>query len=131
MCMIENADNYVSVSHAYQVKSSRKEHRCNECGRTIAKGEGYHRAELCMEGGWYTFHTCVHCRVACAWLSEQCGGYLHEGVLEDVMEHAAVYHLGRLTRLEVGMKRKWKRFDGYGLMPVPQVPRVVEKDRHA
>lgn len=126
MCMIDGAEG-VDHSQVYDIKRSRKEHTCNECHRKIAVGSAYRRSELLMEGSWSTFHTCEHCMVACRWLSAQCGGWLHEGVYEDIEEHVPVYRIAGLYRLKIGMQRKWRRFDGAGLMPIQKVPRVVEE----
>lgn len=125
MCMVEGADDYVEHQHTVFVKCARKEHHCAECGRIIAKGERYRRDEAVMEGSWYTYHTCEHCQIACNWLAEQCGGYLWQGVLEDIQEHVSVYRIARLCRIEIGMKRGWKKFNGTGLMPIPAMPKVV------
>lgn len=127
MCMADSADSYASVHNVFNVKAARKEHTCSECRRVIAKGEAYRRDEMVIEGGWYHFQTCAHCQVACNWLAAQCGGWLHEGVLEDIEEHTPVYRLARLYRIQIGMNRGWKRFDGKGLMQPPALPQVIEK----
>lgn len=40
---------------------ARKEYRCGECGRTIARGEQYHRAEGLYDGKWFTEIWCSRC----------------------------------------------------------------------
>jgi hypothetical protein len=38
-----------------------KEHTCFECGRTIKKGEVYHKCKGKWEGEWSTYKTCIGC----------------------------------------------------------------------
>jgi hypothetical protein len=97
-----------------------KAHRCTECGRTIDPGETYQHAAGLMDGNWFTFKTCAHCRTCCAWLVAVCDGYLFEGVLEDLGEHrfesvASWWLLRRIAEA----RRKWRRSDGtlYPLNP--------------
>ena len=125
MCMIdygEGADVYVA-----RVRKARKPHKCDECGRIVNAGEQYLYASMLYERHWSSFATCEHCQSASQWLSDNCGGYLHGGVLEDIQEHRHEYPQLRfsLLRLEIGMCRQWKRFDGAGLMAVQAVPQTL------
>lgn len=122
MCMIDGADSDAQVQHAYTVKKSRKPCKCTECRREIPVGDTYYRVEMVMEGGWHTFRVCTHCQVATEWLRKECGGYLLEGVLEDISEHVQEYRSMPLAKILVGMKRKWRALRGDGLMPLPEMP---------
>ena len=44
--------------------------------------------------------------------------------MEEIQEHADDYHEIRfgMLRLKAGMRRKWKRFAGEGLMPIQPMP---------
>jgi len=126
MCMIDGCDEYYDSWSVKSVKA-RKPHVCKECGREIAIGETYTRESYLIRGdGWGSVPHCSHCDVACQWLRAECGGWLTHGVYEDIAEHAYEYdrHPARyaLYRLKAGMRRKWKRFDGAGLLPIPRMP---------
>lgn len=99
-----------------------KEHKCTECGRQIAKGERYLRIEGLYDGSWTTMRVCAHCRVGADWLRAECGGFTLDGVIDEVREHAEEYRRASLWKIVVGSSRKWRRFDGAGLMAVPTMP---------
>lgn len=128
MCMIDDGER--CAVHRSKVKKARKPHACNECGRQIAPGEEYETADYLYDGCWFHNDTCSHCLVACGWLMRNCHGYMHDGVLEDLGEHASEYRfvpglsIG-INRIVVGSRRQWKRFDGRGLMPVPKMPPAI------
>lgn len=124
MCMIDYADGRLEFSRAKNVKG-RKAYHCYECGRDIQLGEVHHSMSGKFDGTVETYRTCLHCRVAGEWLERECGGHIIGGIEEDIHEHRleGVYGID-LTRLEVGMRRKWQRFDGCGLMPIPRMPKV-------
>lgn len=117
--------------YSERVVRSRKEHRCGECRRVIAVGEGYQYVFGVWDGRADQHRTCRHCLVAQGWLNRECGGWLFRTIREDLEEHVlngGVYGGGYgvpLARLVVGMRRGWSRFDGTALMPVPAVPRVT------
>lgn len=120
MCMVDDGD-YAEV-YVRRDRRARKPHRCYECARVIAPGEGYEEARSLYPDGWSTFRTCAHCQVVQAWLRRECDGFLHGGTLEDLRSHWWEDDLLRgmeLGRLVVGSRRGWKRRDGAGLMPVP------------
>lgn len=112
MCMIDGAEPY----YPYTTKQSiaRKEHVCDECGRAIAPGERYERMTGMLERQWDTAKTCSHCIWARDWLTGECGGYCHYGVLEDLEEHwtSELIRDLDLGRRIVGMRRKWQHRDG-------------------
>jgi hypothetical protein len=128
MCMADYADDRPTVYSAKTFRT-RKDRRCDECGRLIKQGERYENAFMVYEGHGSTFVTCEHCKVGAQWLLENCGGYLHNAVWADLEEHIAEYPTlaFELSRLRVGRKRLWQRFDGAGLMAIPPVPRTLEE----
>lgn len=133
MCMWDGVDDFPQVYRA-KVQRTRKERHCCECRRKIALGERYNNVFMVYNGSAGTWTMCEHCMVAAAWLDENCGGYLLEGIWEDIHNHIREYYgppqyrpvVHGLRRLEVGRERKWRRFDDAGLMAVPRVPPVVE-----
>jgi hypothetical protein len=124
MCSIDGdaPDVYRATDHVARVQ-----HKCIECNRVIEPGETYRRAFMVYEGHPDTYKTCTHCQVGQAWLAENCGGFLHHGLIEEMEEHAATYpdHRFGFLRIKVGMSRKWHRFDGAGLMRLPPLPVAV------
>ena len=53
---------YESYAVFYQeIRVSRKEHKCVECGNTINKGEKYEVSHGLYDGRWDTHKTCVRC----------------------------------------------------------------------
>lgn len=135
MCLVHDADGDWTEL-ADETRRARKEHRCSECGRTIAVGESYQYIVGKSEGELCDSRCCAHCRVAREWLSVQCHGYLQGGVQEDIDEHAQLGWLDGgllphvwLLRMVVGMRRGWQRFDGHGLMPVPTLHPPIEGPR--
>lgn len=110
--MIDLAD----PARVYATKTipARKPHRCDECGLTIQPGDLYERATMLYDDRWDTYRSCSECMEAEAWLTEQCGGFCHAGVLDDLRDHwAEASMLGlppggivRLGRLLVAMNRR-------------------------
>lgn len=45
--------------------TARKPHVCDECGRTIAPGETYHRVESIASWGMSTWKACLQCFLLC------------------------------------------------------------------
>jgi hypothetical protein len=120
MCMHGYADHETQFSHS-EIRTARKAHHCGECGRSISRGERYRVAAGKSYGEMWDAKVCVHCDVACSWLSENCNGYLYSAVHDDFREHAD----GNLAmlRIVVGSRRGWKSFaDPARLLPVPAVP---------
>jgi hypothetical protein len=121
MCMIDDSDPCRVYSTRFVV--ARKTHVCTECGRNIAIGERYKYA-FGVDDFPFSAHTCHHCTVAQDWLVQNCGGFLHSGVSEDIAEHVIEYPdlAFGLTRLRRGMERRWRSFKGTGLLPLPRMP---------
>lgn len=126
MCSIDG--DYPEVYFACDPKA-RIPHKCTECNRTINPGETYRRAFSVYDGMVDTYKTCVHCQVGQAWLIENCNGFMHHGLADEMQEHAETYPDQKFgfLRIKAGMLRKWQRFDGAGLVPVPPMPAAVGK----
>jgi hypothetical protein len=105
-----------------ETRKARKAHRCDECRREIQAGESYARSTYVMDGDLRVNKACAHCDATRAWLTKHCGGWVTEHLLEELQEHHSEgYREDRLARLIVGVRRNWRRFDGAGLMAVPNV----------
>lgn len=104
---------------------ARKEHKCDECGRPIARGETYRQTKMLFEGMWIATKQCAHCVVLADWLVAECGGYLTQGILEDFHEHAQEYARFDLWRAYWGAPRGWQR--NGKLMPLPRMPLTSEQ----
>lgn len=123
MCMIDNSDGPLEMCNARTVKG-RKEHCCTECGRTLARGESHELVTGFFDGHWVAYRTCAHCLVAVEWLRAECDGHIFTAVQEDIHEHLDSGYGFGLARLVAGMRRKWARFDGRGLMQIPRMPKL-------
>ena len=125
MCMIDQSDgDMLSVYRQQRIKAARKAHKCNECRSEIQIGEPYLYAFAVYERKFAEhYYVCHHCMVATDWLNQNCGGFLHHGVYEDIEEH--VNELGGLQlglrRLLEGMRRKWRYKSGRP-MPISIAP---------
>jgi hypothetical protein len=117
-------------------RKARKTYKCSECGNPIRPGELYRFATFLYDGRWSEDRMCRYCMVAAAWLRAQCGGYLTNGVWEDVLEHVEEFasvapRVARaLKRLDVWRSHHWqiKRGPRAGeLIPVPAVPAIVDE----
>jgi hypothetical protein len=130
--MWEHCDDRAEV-HSRAVRTTRKDRVCHECGRLILAGETYQNIFMVYDRNPGTWFMCQHCMVAAAWLTQNCGGYLVEGVWEDIHDHVKEYRYPQcarmrigLMRLEVGKNRAWRRLDGTGLMAIPAMPMTIE-----
>ena len=126
MCRLESSDNLYQDTRTIL---ARKEHRCNECHRTILAGEPF-RKDFCVfePGRAGSFNVCEHCAVLCDWLGRNCGGWIWGEVIPDIEEHAIEYKRTDLARLVVAAaRRSWHRFkpNGYVGMPVPKLPKAI------
>ena len=120
MCMADDGE-YGRFS-THKDRKARKDHRCNECGRVIKRGETYRYFSGEHDGSIYTSKMCAHCQSAASLLQKECDGYLLEAVEEDLSEH--IHELlpwsMAAARFVIAMRRQWQRFDKAGLMPVPR-----------
>lgn len=116
MCLISDAETCVVLTVVS--KRARKDHKCKECFRVISKGERYLYESYVFEG-IKTHKTCSHCVNARRLLEAKCGGWVYGGILDDLDEHIYVKEWGfYAARLSIGIRRKWKRFKGDGLMRI-------------
>lgn len=122
MCRVDGAEQFEVWQQS--TPTARKEHTCCECGRPIHVGETYHRGRGMYESKWFAVAWCRHCDAASAWLRRECGGYLTEGLLEELVEHweeDTAFRSVWLARAIAGMRQKWHG----GRMPVPSEPPLV------
>lgn len=123
MCRVEEAEPWTVWARTKPV--ARKEHICCECGRTIRAGEPYNRGTGLFDARWSSFAWCRHCEAAGVWMQRTCGGYLAEGLLEELDEHwyeDTAFRSVWLARAIAGMRRMWCG----GRMSVPGEPPVLE-----
>lgn len=115
MCMIDYNDGDWEWIRYPAMRTARKAHACDECHRTIAKGERYEYALGKSDGRLFPQRTCEHCRAVTSWLMVWCNGYLYGAVLEDLVEHwDENWDLrGRyLAHAISGMRKRWTKDDG-------------------
>jgi hypothetical protein len=123
MCAIDSCE--VAVIYDETERRAAKSHVCDDCGRTIDKGERYHLARGLTDGYWWGAKCCAHCYAAGWWLKEICGGWLWQGIGEELAQHWEEGYTDLVVgRLVVGHRRKWKRWDG-ALMPLPLLRKVI------
>lgn len=84
MCMY--GEDEWDVFHSTERRAA-KDHRCVECGRSIARGERYTYASGLFDGHWSTYRTCAQCEAAKGWLVAVCSGYFFEMTVEDLRNH--------------------------------------------
>ena len=134
MCMADDAEGCSFWQDQFQ--RARKEHKCNECGRIIQRGEVYKRCIWVGDGQFGHSKMCPHCSVCAEWLRDNCGGFLTYAIYEDIQQHVEEYaylgwrYLAGLGRLQVGMRRDWRI--QYGprlgqLMPIPNLPPTIDE----
>lgn len=111
-----------------KVVKARKNHICSECSRNITKDEKYKYHFGIWENKPSTFKTCRHCLIAQDWLREECGGFLHGQLRDEIYEHADGYRKMFLYRLVVGMDRKWKNLKSDNLMEEIKNGTSIPKD---
>ncbi len=120
MCMIDACD----INEFYHARNptARKEHTCDECGRTIEVGEKYESVVAKSDGQLWSCKTCRHCVAVREWLREVCGGWVHHAVLEDLHEHLHESLNPRWISVAIACAGKgWKGPDGkfYREMKLP------------
>ena len=100
--------------------TARVEHRCEECGRTIGRGERYSRTAAVWCGEFFTNVACLHCAVARFIFDAfaDCSEDFYGGLSWHLDDAEEVWSM----RLAIGVRRKWQRFDGSGLMALPRNP---------
>lgn len=123
MCYVEWSDGTMTLLRE-ETRTARKEHRCNECRRTIDQGETYKFECFAYERQIWTYKTCVHCLAVRDWLTEHCGTFVFDMVKEDFIEHKDEQPGRSVLRAIVAMDRYQWRMNGK-LMPVPN---LIEKE---
>lgn len=116
---------------SFEMRRAGKEHRCIECGRTIAKDERHERYGALYDGRMSSGRTCAHCVEARRWLMKVCNGWLFEGVETDLGEHVGRgdewwvgdLHLYRVVRW---MGDDWKSRRTGELIPLERVAAEVD-----
>lgn len=98
---------------------ARRARLCDECRRTIARGETYRSDSGLFDGAWSRHAICAHCEIAASFLVVTCTGFCWTCVYEDLRNHWPTLASWWLGRVLVGMRRKWQRGDG-GLMEIPK-----------
>jgi len=119
MCMIDDAEPSEFYSERRPV--AKKNHTCDECGRTILPGEKYYSSSGKHEGYFCYSKMCAHCEIGANLLITHCGGFVWEGVLDDLVEHIheSLPWSRTAAKIVVAARRKWQRFDNSGLMTLP------------
>ncbi len=121
MCNID----YVDIScefYSERQPKARKDHVCGDCFRTIKAGENYLYISGSWEGDFSTHKQCLNCQKVANLLTKHCGGYLFGEMDEDLIEHVypSIPWAMKAARGLIGIRRKWQRFDGKGLMQPQQ-----------
>lgn len=121
MCSVDGSETYYPYSRTY--RTARRPHLCEECGRSIQAGERYSYAAGLYDHQWNTHKSCAHCAVGQEWLGQECGGFIHGGVWEDIEAHNDEYPALRipLRRVALSARRRWRWFNGQ-TMRVPTLP---------
>lgn len=114
MCRIDYADDGQWLKPPGDRRAI-KDHRCEDCGRVITKGETYTYCVYLAEGDFGTTKMCAQCNAAGRWLRVVCGGHFYPGVIEELREHwdeecdLRSHGLGKLVLYG---ENRWKRGDG-------------------
>ena len=118
MCRIDYADSEGFWLRDPSPIRASKDHKCEDCGRPIEKGELYTYGvwkEYAEKSRIFPVKVCAHCDLAGRWLRVVCGGHLWPGITEELVEHWdeewELRSLG-LGRLVVSLRRHWKYGDG-------------------
>lgn len=112
----------MSDFHTTEHRVAAKDHTCEECSRTISKGERHEFTSGRFDGYMYSIRMCAHCRVAWRRANDLADAWDFIGVgdLAALWDEWAAGDAAAL-RLVVGMKRRWRDSNGR-LVPVPEVP---------
>lgn len=131
MCRVDDSDPWKFFNA--EIRHARRPYKCCECGRHIAIREAYRYAIGRMDDQVYTYRTCQHCEAAGHWLLIVCGGFLFEGLLEELVEHweeSPTLRSITLARLIAGMRHQW--YDGRSPLPDrAAIAAAVPKGAHA
>lgn len=101
--------------HDVTKPKARKQHRCEECGRTIAVGQVYERCSGKFDGDFYSTKTCLPCaEIAEAFYCEgRITGNLWDD-MEDVMDQLTTSCFDKLTTPEAKayLRERWMQWKG-------------------
>lgn len=81
-CPLDSGDDFPPSFHQVTLPIARKEHRCYECNRVIARGERYEKAVGCWDGRFDVFKTCILCAEIRAHFA--CNGFLYGQLWDDL-----------------------------------------------
>lgn len=123
MCMTDDGDPVTVLHERHPIAA--KPHKCNECRRTIDRGESYMVERYVFEGEAHTHKTCLHCQIARDWLTLECGGFIYTMIDEDIQEHSREGYGFGVARLAAGLACGWRRKNG-ALYRIP--PRPITTD---
>ena len=101
--------------------TARAEHRCEDCGRTIRRGERYRRGFGADGGTAWTWKECEHCH----WLIQIIEWYPWEGYGPETFIDWEPETLARL-RLKALWRKRWTCADG-SLYPVPTITTLEDE----
>lgn len=82
-----------SIYNRTEVKAARKEHKCEECRRTIRPGESYELVFGMWEGEARMYKTCGHCLALREWVKAHvpCFCWAHGNIRDDALQTAQSY----------------------------------------
>lgn len=82
-----------AVLKRVDVRSARKAHRCDECGRPIEVGEPYEYVFGTWDGGTAWYHTCPECRSLQQWVQAHvpCFCWAYTAMLQDARDTVDAY----------------------------------------
>lgn len=122
MCRVDDWD-YSTPVYDIDHRHARKEHRCDECYRTILAGEPYDYHHWVSPDGCGHHKLCSHCAVLMVWISRDCGGTILGELIEDIEEHATEYHRSDLAWLATQARLQWRLIDGpWPGIQIPALP---------
>lgn len=85
MCGCEDYD--APSVYSARVSRSRKDRKCSECSRSIARGQIYVAIKGCWDGEWSHFDECLRCdAMRQAWHDTEGCWPSHGALLDDVLE---------------------------------------------
>lgn len=104
--------------------TARVEHKCEECGRTIAPGEIYERTAAVWEGEFFTSVACAHCGAARRIVNtaDDCYSEGYYGGLWEWLDELGFEFEAEtgIPRLAACIRARW-RYQSGQLMPIPEV----------
>lgn len=124
MCAIDDID--PPTIYKETQPQALKEYTCDECYRTIMKGERYNRISA-GEGSsntlrWTTYRLCAHCGVMSEFMNTLCSGWPLGDLMDELREHwTEGYASVELGRLIACMKLGWHG----GQDPLPRRAAVI------